>query len=245
MLTVRDTAAAPSPPTILLPESTPGVSVGMIVVKVYAFGGLTFVMGIIVCGFGWWFWNVVIKRQARDFPPDLENYESSSALTPGPLLNGNLTPAPTKSSRGRKSSLSTNHSPKGKRVSWASSTATLDVDGNASIKSVADAEGKEFDDERMISPRPPTPGPTSPTSSFPFSPTISGPTTPSNLPLSPAPRVHTQIPRTLTSIEPRAPRGQMMIATTTPDVCESWSKPTQLQCSFSDSISPLDTSTHP
>lgn len=171
--------------------------------------------------------------------------ESSSALTPGPLLNGNLTPAPTKSSRGRKSSLSTNHSPKGKRVSWASSTATLDVDGNASIKSVADAEGKEFDDERMISPRPPTPGPTSPTSSFPFSPTISGPTTPSNPPLSPAPRVHTQIPRTLTSIEPRAPRGQMMIATTTPDVCESWSKPTQLQCSFSDSISPLDTSTHP
>lgn len=77
MLTVRDTAAAPSPPTILLPESTPGVSVGMIVVKVYAFGGLTFVMGIIVCGFGWWFWNVVIKRQARDFPPDLENYVCS------------------------------------------------------------------------------------------------------------------------------------------------------------------------
>lgn len=220
-------------------------------------------IGIIACGFGWWFWNVVIKRQARDFPPDLENYvsssiplwlvflsegrfqESSSALTPRRLLNGNLTPAPTKTSRGRKSSLSTNHSSKGKRVSWASSTATLDVDGNASIKSVADAEGKNFDDEHITFPRPPTPGPTSPTSSFPFSPTISGPTTPSNAPLSPAPRVHTQTPRTLTSIEPRAPRGQMMIATTTPDVCESWSKPTQLQCNFKDSISPLDTSTHP
>lgn len=169
--------------------------------------------------------------------------ESSSALAP---INGNLTPAPTKTSRGRKSSLSTNHSPKGKRVSWASSTATLDADGNASIKSVADAESKKFDDERIISPpRPPTPGPKSPTSSFPFSPAISGPTTPSNAPLSPAPRVHTQTPRTLTSIEPRAPRGQMMIATTTPDVCESWSKPTQLQYNFKDSISPLDTSTHP
>lgn len=171
--------------------------------------------------------------------------ESSSALVPRRLLNDNLTPAPTKTSRGRKSSLSTNHSPKGKRVSWASSTATLDADGNASIKSVADAESKRFDDERITFPRPPTPGPTSPTSSFPFSPTISGPTTPLNAPLSPAPRIHTQTPRTLTSIEPRAPRGQMMIATTTPDVCESWSKPTQLQCNFKDSVSPLDIPTHP
>lgn len=78
MLTVRDTPAAPSPPTILLPESTQGVSVGMIAVKVYAFGGLAFVVGVIVLGFGWWFWEVVIKRQARDFPPDLENYVCSS-----------------------------------------------------------------------------------------------------------------------------------------------------------------------
>jgi hypothetical protein len=166
--------------------------------------------------------------------------ESSNALAPRRLLDGNLTPAPTKTSRGRKSSLSANHSSKGKRVSWASSTATLDADGNASIKSVADAESKIFDDERIIPPRPPTPGPTSPTSLFPFLPTISGPTTPSNAPLSPAPRVHTHTPRTLTSIELRAPRGQMMIATATPDVCESWSK-----SDFKDSVSPLDKSTHP
>lgn len=110
------------------------------------------------------------------------------------------------------------------RVSWASSAATIDANGHASEKSI------ETQSKRSSLP----------SIKFPFdtksiASTIDTPT--------PVPRVRISAPRLSTSIEARAPRGEEMIATTTPDICESWSKPTNpfLVCTCWDPVDPLDT----
>jgi hypothetical protein len=118
----------------------------------------------------------------------------------------------------RKSSFSVSP-PKGLRVSWASSAATLDEDGHMSVKSMK-AES--------------TTG-SLPSIKFPFDTP-----TPTSIP-----RARTSVPRLSASIAARAPRGDEMIAITTPDTCESWSKPANplLVCRCGDSVDPLDTRT--
>lgn len=120
----------------------------------------------------------------------------------------------------RKSSLTTSPS-KGLRVSWASSAATLDVDGHASEKLIETGSKASS----LISVK------------FPFDDTEVG---------IPAP-IPTSIPRRSTSIAARAPRADEMIATTTADICTSWSKPTDLflVCRCWDSVGPLDNRDYP
>ena len=111
----------------------------------------------------------------------------------------------------RKSSFSVSPSPsKGLRVSWASSAATVDVDGHTSVKSVkAGSKASSL-----------------PSIKFPFDDTKSVVSSfNASASLTPPPRARNTVPRLSTSIEARAPRGDEMIASTTPDVCESWSKP--------------------
>lgn len=122
----------------------------------------------------------------------------------------------------RKSSFSTSPS-KGLRVSWASSAATVDANGHTSEKLI------KTDSKSSL-----------PSIKFPFDSrsVASSVDTP-----TPIPRARTSIPRLSTSIEARAPRGDEMIAATTPDTCESWSKPTDpfLKCRCGDPVDPLDT----
>lgn len=44
----------------------------MLAIKIYAFGGLAFMMGIILFALGVWVWTVIIKREWANSPPDLE-----------------------------------------------------------------------------------------------------------------------------------------------------------------------------
>lgn len=44
----------------------------MLAVKIYAFGGLAFMIGVILFAFGVWAWTVIIKREWANSPPDLE-----------------------------------------------------------------------------------------------------------------------------------------------------------------------------
>jgi hypothetical protein len=120
----------------------------------------------------------------------------------------------------RKSSLSTSPS-KGLRVSWASSAATLDVDGHASEKLIE--TGSKASSLLSIK--------------FPFDDTKSVASSVATIP-----RARTSTPHRSTSIAARAPRADEMIATTTADICESWSKPTDpfLLCRCWDSVGPLD-----
>lgn len=160
------------------------------------------------------------RRQPHNF------YLPEKPFTPPPIrLNprkssmaksSNLTDRPSP----RKSSLTTSPS-KGLRVSWASSAATLDVDGHASEKLIETGSKASS----LISVK------------FPFDDTEVG---------IPAP-IPTSIPRRSTSIAARAPRADEMIATTTADICESWSKPTDLflVCRCWDSVGPLDNRNYP
>lgn len=166
------------------------------------------------------------KRDQKFTPPPirLNKKERKSSSTP-------RTPSSLHEPMERKSSLSVGPSKKGLRVSWASSAATLDVDGHASEKSIETASktsGNLIDGRKL------------PSIKFPFdtSSVASSIDTP-----TPIPRARTSLPRLSASIGARAPRGEEMIAITTPDVCESWSKPTDpfLNCRCWDSVDPLDT----
>src|SRR5271163_4709181 len=120
----------------------------------------------------------------------------------------------------RKSSLSMSPS-KGLRVSWASSAAMLDVDGHASEKLIE--TGSKASSLLSIK--------------FPFADSKSVASS-----IATIPRARTSAPHRSTSIAARAPRADEMIATTTADICESWSKPTDpfLLCRCWDSVGPLD-----
>ena len=93
----------------------------------------------------------------------------------------------------RKSSLSTSPH-KGLRVSWASSAATVDVDGHTSQKSI---KSSKSDTESI---------------KFPFDRVVDAP--------APLPKARSSIPYLSTSIEARTPCREEMIAATTPDACE-------------------------
>jgi hypothetical protein len=151
------------------------------------------------------------NREEKFTPPpirlDKKERKSSFSSTTSTLRSPNRsTPSKVHKPIQRKSSFSVSPS-KGLRVSWASSAATVDVDGHTSVKSVkAGSKASSlpsikfpFDDTRSV------------VSSFDASAS-----------LTPIPRARNSIPRLSTSIEARAPRGDEMIAATTPDVCESW-----------------------
>ena len=150
----------------------------------------------------------------------LRSPNRTSTVTPSSILVKDHKPIER---RRRKSSFSSSPS-KGLRVSWASSAATVDVDGHTSEKSIK-AESKAS---------------SLPSIKFPYDDDTK-PVVSSIIPM-PIPRARHAIPRLSTSIEARAPHGDEMIATTTPDVCESWSKPADpfLACRCWDSVDPLD-----
>jgi hypothetical protein len=55
----------------------------MLAVKIYAFGGLAFMLGIVLFALGVWVWTVLIKREWANSPPDLELHpEVSSSFNP-------------------------------------------------------------------------------------------------------------------------------------------------------------------
>lgn len=174
------------------------------------------------------------RREEKFTPPPIrlnqKARKSSFSSTSSTLRSPNRTSTPTPSitdrkpvERPRKSSLSVSPS-KGLRVSWASSAATVDVDGHTSEKSIK-AESKAS---------------SLPSIKFPFDDDTKSVVS-SIMPM-PIPRARNAIPRLSTSIEARAPQGDEMIATTTPDICESWSKPANsfLSCRCWDSVDPLD-----
>lgn len=164
----------------------------------------------------------VQRRRSHHFP------EKPNGFTPPPIrLNARkhkssdrFSSVPVTDHQPRKSSLSTSPS-KGLRVSWASSAATLDVDGHASEKLIE--TGSKASSLMSIK--------------FPFEDTKS---VASSVDVPAA--IPTSIPRRSTSIAARAPRANEMIATTTADICASWSKPTDpfLACRCWDSVGPLD-----
>ncbi|KAF8803930.1 hypothetical protein BYT27DRAFT_7234976 [Phlegmacium glaucopus] len=121
----------------------------------------------------------------------------------------------------RKSSFSVSPS-KGLRVSWASSAATVDANGHASEKSIEIQSKKS----------------SLPSITFPFG---AGSIASSIDTPMPIPRARTSVPRLSASIETRAPCGDGMIATTTPDICESWSKPADTFLVCENPIDRLDT----
>ena len=45
---------------------------GMFALQLYAFGGLAFMIGVVLFALGLWVWTVVIKREWANSPPDLE-----------------------------------------------------------------------------------------------------------------------------------------------------------------------------
>lgn len=157
--------------------------------------------------------------------------KSSSFNTLGKpsLLNADITHAPLSSTaRPRKSSFSTGafKSPD-KRVSWASSTATLDVNGCADVMPIS---GKSAE------PRPravsfvesPTPAmnPVEQTDQQGQKSRMSMlmPIPSHKDLLRTMPTARTSSPRISVALDPHARRGRDMVAVTTPDVASSWAR---------------------
>jgi hypothetical protein len=53
-------------------DHRPIPALGMIVLKIYAFGGLAFLVGTVLTAISWWIWVVLIKREYADSPPWLD-----------------------------------------------------------------------------------------------------------------------------------------------------------------------------
>ncbi|KAF8966420.1 hypothetical protein BDZ97DRAFT_682772 [Flammula alnicola] len=172
------------------------------------------------------------REQDKFTPPPMQyqkkdnrNRSSSMPTFPiaSPMRNSSLA---ANTARPRKSSLSTSPSKGNKRVSWASSTSTLDVNGIASVKPL-DEKPWEFPH--------PSDQSHSPFLAIPSRDTI----------LSSVPRARMSAPHLSTSVEPRARRGREMIAATTPEVAISWARPVDPfvgKCTCSTSVDPLDIS---
>jgi hypothetical protein len=56
----------------IIVDNTPLSPVAMLAVKIYAFGGLAFLFGVILTGIAYWIWVVVIKGEFADSPPELD-----------------------------------------------------------------------------------------------------------------------------------------------------------------------------
>lgn len=133
----------------------------------------------------------------------------------------------------RKSSLSTSPVKQNKRVSWASSTSTLDVNGNASMKplDVDSIKGGETVSFPSSGERPSTLLPVPPHDGAGY--------------YAPPPRARTAAPRTSTGLTLRERSGKDMVSTMTPDTAVGWAKPIDplaKSCTCSTSVDPLDRS---
>ncbi|PPQ81079.1 hypothetical protein CVT25_014542 [Psilocybe cyanescens] len=258
-ITARDQGTIPVPmPMISAPpiiDTTPYSPTGLFAVKLYVFGGLAFMIGVVLTAIGFWIWTVIIKGEYADSPPWLDLHpermrekekariarlkqqkaekleakkrKQEEKFTPPPVRyqqrkDGRnracslpVKPALRKSSgssfktlQPRKSSLSASPS-KGKRVSWASSTATLDVNGHASEKPIE--EKSTGTPQRCRSTM-------QSQTSLPLLPPL-----PSLYEIiSPVPKAHTSMSP---SAELRARRGRQMIALTTPEIAARWAMP--------------------
>lgn len=75
-----DPLADPSTPTAsvlssqapIVVDNTPLSPLAMLIIKIYAFGGLAFVVTIIAAALSYWIWVVVIRREFADSPPELD-----------------------------------------------------------------------------------------------------------------------------------------------------------------------------
>ena len=74
-----DPLAAPTPSASVLSsqvpiivDDTPLSPLGMVVIKIYAFGGLVFVFSVIAAAIAYWVWVVIIKLEFSDSPPELD-----------------------------------------------------------------------------------------------------------------------------------------------------------------------------
>ena len=78
LLVRQDDPLADPTPSILtsqvpiIVDNTPLSPIAMIAIKIYAFGGLAFLFGVILTGIAYWIWVVVIKREFADSPPELD-----------------------------------------------------------------------------------------------------------------------------------------------------------------------------
>lgn len=156
---------------------------------------------------------------------------------------------PKTSPQPRKSSLSTSPSKGGKRVSWASSTSELDVDGHTSEKPMEGNEAGHRPRKRASSHSTLMPIPSLgyiASSSNWFDDEEPSTNTPrrraSSLstfkPIpdlfeypSPVPQARTSVRRASVSVEPRSRRGQEMIAATTPEIVSRWATTNDLPSS--------------
>ncbi|KAF4616121.1 hypothetical protein D9613_011483 [Agrocybe pediades] len=266
-------AATPSISGTSIPEvpidHTPISAFGMFILQFYAFGGLAFMVAIILSAITYWIWTVVIKREYADSPPELELHpermrqtekdrierykarkeekrrrrnasnekdqmyipplryqpkdwhgrERSSSLPTKPIMQ-NCASASNNDTKDRKSSLSTTCSAKGgKRVSWASSTSTLDVNGHSCQSPLT---GKA---SLAASLKEPEIGPGTERKTYADAP-VPVFTTPEygsgNVPTAAPKALLTSVHRRPASIEPRSRRGRDMIAATTADHAASW-----------------------
>ena len=75
---LEDPFADPTPsvfesiiPVVII-DNTPLPSIAMIAVKIYVFGGLAFMIGVVLAAIAYWIWVVVIKGEYADSPPWLD-----------------------------------------------------------------------------------------------------------------------------------------------------------------------------
>ena len=65
-------SASPMSSAAPIVDNTPLSSFSMIILKLYAFGGLAFMFSVFTAAIGYWIWIVIIKREFADSPPELD-----------------------------------------------------------------------------------------------------------------------------------------------------------------------------
>ena len=66
------TAGVLSSQVPIVVDNTPLSPLTMFAIKMYAFGGLAFIVAVITAAVAYWIWVVVIKREYADSPPELD-----------------------------------------------------------------------------------------------------------------------------------------------------------------------------
>ncbi|KAF9480820.1 hypothetical protein BDN70DRAFT_877140 [Pholiota conissans] len=63
-------------------DKRPIPTLGMIAIKIYAFGGLAFITATILVAISYWVWVVIINREYADSPPWLDLHPEVSLTFP-------------------------------------------------------------------------------------------------------------------------------------------------------------------
>lgn len=77
---VSPSASALSSSVPVVVDDTPLSPLAMIVIKIYAFGGLAFMFSVITAAIGYWIWIVIVKREFADSPPELDLHPEVRAI---------------------------------------------------------------------------------------------------------------------------------------------------------------------